>query len=160
MRVIERDGAGAVSQREVAREAGVPPSAVTYYFPTIDEMLVAALTATNDTYLARLEEFATAARPLELLAEMIAEASDTHRAHTAAEYELFVMAARRPDMREELSRWLDAIDAFLLPIVTDPVRRRGVSAAVDGLFLRTLSVGEGTDPADVLAVLENLTRTP
>jgi DNA-binding transcriptional regulator YbjK len=35
MRVIERAGVAAVSQRVVAQEAGVPPSAVTYYFAAV-----------------------------------------------------------------------------------------------------------------------------
>jgi DNA-binding transcriptional regulator YbjK len=35
----------------VAQEAGVPPSAVTYYFPSVDDLLAAALAAGNDEYL-------------------------------------------------------------------------------------------------------------
>ncbi|MEE2046687.1 TetR family transcriptional regulator, partial [Nocardiopsis tropica] len=40
MRVVEREGVGAVSQRRVAAEAGVPPSTVTYYYAAVDDLLV------------------------------------------------------------------------------------------------------------------------
>lgn len=156
MRVIERDGLVAVSQRVVAQEAGVPPSAVTYYFPTVDELLVAALTACNDDYLDRLAECAAAPDPLRRLANLIAESTRSRRAQVAAEYELFLMAGRRPALHPEVARWSDGLDAFLAPHVTDPMARAGVAAAVDGLFLRTFYAPDPPDATQVHAVLEQL----
>lgn len=159
MRLIERGGAAAVSQRAVAVEAGLPPSAVTYYFPTVDKLLVAALAACNDRYLSQLAEFADDPRPLERLARVIAASAGENRGHVAAEYELFLMAARRPDMRAEMERWTRALDGFLAPKVPDPVRRAGVAAAVDGLFLRYFSSAEKPSIAEVLGVLERLVQS-
>ncbi|WP_219418401.1 TetR/AcrR family transcriptional regulator [Pseudonocardia nigra] len=156
MRVIERDGLSAVSQRAVAQEAGTPPSAVTYYFPTVDDLLVAALTACNDDYLDRLAACAADADPLARLATLIAEGSGPGRAHVAAEYELFLMAGRRPDLQAEAARWTVAVDAFLAPHVPDPVARTGVVAAVDGLFLRCFCHPAPPDAAEVRAVLARL----
>ncbi|WP_255459331.1 MULTISPECIES: TetR/AcrR family transcriptional regulator [unclassified Nocardiopsis] len=137
MRVVERDGVAAVSQRRVAAEAGVPPSAVTYYYATVDDLLVDALTRVNDTYvaaLAALPEDADAA--LRALAGMVAGGPGSDRAHVMAECELFLLAARRPALRPQIERWNRAVDAFFAPYLPDPVERAGVCAALDGLFVR------------------------
>lgn len=137
MRVIERDGVAAVSQRRVAAEAGVPPSTVTYYYAAVDDLLVDTLVRVNDTYVAAL---ATPPRDadtaLRTLSELIATDSGAERSHLMAECELFLLAARRPAMRSQIERWNRTLDAFLAPLLPDPVDRAGACAAVDGLFLR------------------------
>jgi len=153
MRVIERAGLAAVSQRVVAQEAGVPPSAVSYYFPAVDDLLVAALASCNDDYLRELDACDRAPDPLAALARLIADSTGARRAHVAAEYELFLMAARRPDLRREAERWTAAVEAFLAPHVPDPVARAGAAAAVDGLFLRCFTATTPPDADEVHAVL-------
>lgn len=160
MRVIGRDGVAAVSQRVVAAEARVAPSAVTYYFPTIDELLVAALTACNDAYLHRLASFQDhGVDALRQLGNLIAASADDSRTHAVAEYELYLLAGRRADMRTELARWTRALDEFLKPFVDDPVTRAGVTAAVDGLFLRTFCADDPPGADEIYEILVRLTRT-
>ncbi|WP_150241901.1 TetR/AcrR family transcriptional regulator [Nocardiopsis quinghaiensis] len=145
MRVVERDGVASVSQRRVAAEAGVAPSAVTYYYAAVDDLLVDALTRVNDTYvaaLATLPDDADAA--LRALAGMIAAGPGPERAHVMAECELFLLAARRPALRPQIERWNRAVDAFLVPHLPDPDDRSGVCAAVDGLFVRACTEPELT----------------
>jgi DNA-binding transcriptional regulator YbjK len=156
MRVIERAGVAAVSQRVVAQEAGVPPSAVTYYFPAVDDLLVAALATCNDIYLSGLEACAGDPDPIAALARLIADGTGERRAYIAAEYELFLIAARRPEMQPEAARWTDAVDAFLTPFVGDPIARAGVSAAVDGLLLRCFVSTDPPGADEVHAVLARL----
>jgi TetR/AcrR family transcriptional regulator, regulator of biofilm formation and stress response len=156
MRVIERAGVAAVSQRVVAQEAGVPPSAVTYYFPAVDDLLVAALVDCNDDYLRRLDACARGPQPIAALARLIAESTDARRALIAAEYELFLTAARRPELQPEAARWAAAVDAFLAPHVCDPIARAGVAAAVDGLFLRCFASADPPSADEVRAVLVRL----
>ena len=156
MRVIERAGIAAVSQRVVAQEAGVPPSAVTYYFPAVDDLLVAALATCNDIYLSGLDACTGEADPIAALARLIADGTGASRAYVAAEYELFLIAARRPEMQPEAARWADAVDAFLTPYVDDPIDRAGVTAAVDGLLLRCFVAAEPPNADEVHAVLARL----
>ncbi|WP_255622798.1 TetR/AcrR family transcriptional regulator [Pseudonocardia sp. DSM 110487] len=156
MRVIERAGVAAVSQRVVAHEAGVPPSAVTYYFPAVDDLLVAALADCNDIYLSGLDACARDADPIAALARLIADGTGARRAYVAAEYELFLIAARRPEMQPEAARWADAVDAFLRPYADDPIVRAGVAAAVDGLLLRCFVSAEPPSADEVHAVLARL----
>lgn len=137
MRLVERHGVAAVSQRRVAAEAGVPPSAVTYYYAAVDDLLVDALIRVNDAYVAALADLPDDAdTALRALSKMIAVGSGPDRAHVMAEYELFLLAARRPALRPQTERWNRAVDAFLIPHLPDPDDRAGVCAAIDGLFLR------------------------
>lgn len=159
MRVIERDGAAAVTQRAVAKEAELPPSSVTYYFATIDELLTATLTEVNDGYIGSFDGFSgDDDRALEQLAELIAASTDGNSVHVLAEYELFLMAARRPDMRAELARWNRVVETFTARYTADPIARAAIAAAIDGLFLRAAGIDAQCTSAWVLAVLKHLTQ--
>lgn len=157
MQVIERDGVAAVTQRTVAKQADLPPSAVMYYFPTIDDLIVATMTACNDSYLRQLAEIADGDNALDRLAELIADGAGRNRSQLAAEYELFLMAAHRPALRAEVARWTEALDDFFAPLVDDGVRRAGVTAAVDGLFLRCFCGDDPPDAGEILDILQRLT---
>ena len=147
MRVIERDGPASVTQRKVAAEAGVPPSAVTYYYATVDNLLVDTLVRVNDSYVAQISALPTGDEAIAALSRVIAPSHEADRAHLMAECELFLMAARRPSMRGELLRWSRALDAFLTRYITDPDQRLAASAAVEGLFMRCCAP-EGLSPTE------------
>ncbi len=152
-RLAGREGLAAVSQRAVAAEAGVPPSAVTYHFPTVDALLLAALVAVNDEYLALLDTCRAAPDRLRALAELVAAQRPSTRPEVAAAYELFLLAGRRDDLRGEYARWTAGLDALLAPVVGDAVRRAGAVAAVDGLFLRVWCAPEAPGADELHAVL-------
>jgi TetR/AcrR family transcriptional regulator, regulator of biofilm formation and stress response len=94
--------------------------------------------------------------PIAALARVIAESNDSRRAHAAAEYELFLIAARRPELQPEVERWTAAMDAYLAPHVADPVRRAAAAAAVDGLFLRCFVAAHPPSADEVRAVLASI----
>jgi TetR/AcrR family transcriptional regulator, regulator of biofilm formation and stress response len=135
LRLVARDGVAAVSQRAVAAEADVPPSAVLYYFPTVDDLLVTTLREVNDRYCAELAEVST----VEALAGHL---SSLDPASLLAEYELWLMAARRPDLRAELTRWTETVDALAARLA--PERAETLAATLDGLYVRAV-----TGPFDV-----------
>jgi AcrR family transcriptional regulator len=139
VRVIGRNGVGAVSQRAVAREAQLPPSAVLYYFATVDDLLVTTLTMVNDGYIDRFEALpGDDDQALAALADLIADGTGAGRCAAIAEYELWLMAARRPGMRGELDRRARTPRPVRLPVhprSDRPVRhhrrhRRAVPARV------------------------------
>lgn len=130
LRLVGREGTAAVTQRGVAAEAEVPPSAVLYYFASVDGLLVAALTAVNDRYV----EWLRAVGSLDDLAALLRGCAEQDRLLTVAEYELLLLAARRDDLRDELHRWdraLDDVAARLVPADRRPL----LVAAVNGLCL-------------------------
>jgi DNA-binding transcriptional regulator YbjK len=150
--LVGRAGTAAVTQRAVAAEAGVAPSAVLYYFPTVDDLLVAALVDVNDRWVGALRDLpAGRTAALDALAALVEAGPAGHAG--LAEYELYLLAARRPELHAELDRWWRALDDLAARLA--PARSAAFSAALDGLFLRA-STGAG--PEDVRAVLAQLTR--
>lgn len=155
VRTIGRVGVPGVSQRVVAAEAGVPPSAVAYYFPTVDELLLATLRDVNDGYIAALERCADAADPLDALAEVVAGTGRPDvRASAAAEYELFMLAGRGERWQREYERWAAALTAFFTERCRlDPTRAESASVAVDGLFVRAYCLPGAYGAEQVRSVL-------
>lgn len=157
LRVVGREGASAVTQRAVAAEAGVPPTAVLYYFPTVDDLLVAALLDVNDRWVAAVDALpGDREAALDGLAALVAGSAE----HALAEYELCLLAARRPALRGELDRWWGSLDALARRLVrgadgeADEAAATAFTAGVDGLLLRVS--GGGLDPGRARAVLEAL----
>ncbi len=70
--------------------------------------------------------------PIDALAELITSSTDARRGTVTAEYELFLMAGRRSRLQDEYTRWLDTLERFLTPHITDPQRRASASVAVEG----------------------------
>ena len=161
LRVIGRSGREAVTHRAVAEEAGVPLGSTTYYFDSRDDLLGQAL-----EHVARIEterhvelgrELRTARTPRQLadmlLDQLIAEIED--RDAYIAEYELWLEAGRRPDLREAATSWCDAVQLAVAGAMeklgsTDPAADASlVVAAIDGLGERVLARED--DPAQAAA---------
>lgn len=144
LRVVERDGPESVSHRRIAREAGVPPASIAYYFDSIDDLLVAALTESVDALIVEVGKLreviardgASWARALaELLSSMLSE----HRARTVAEYELYLLAARRPALRPAARKWIEVASGYVNDGEgADPGLLRALFAAIDGLLMQGL----------------------
>lgn len=161
--VLEREGPAAVTHRAVAADAGVPVSAATYYFSSIDDLLVEALR--------RAVEEESALLPPETPADIGALARALHgyaverRATAVAHYELLLLATRRPVLRPDAERWYASLEATLdaaFPAAAgehpDQRARRLESAAMalDGLILRMLWRGEPSTAAAIEHALEPL----
>lgn len=110
LQVVAREGVAGVSHRAVAREANQPAAA--YYFKSIDDLLTAALTVCVDQDAERMRRLAESAdgsrEGLTALAELLASVMGGP-GRLLAEYELYLPAARRPELRTSTGRWLDAI---------------------------------------------------
>ncbi|GAA4685900.1 TetR/AcrR family transcriptional regulator [Streptomyces buecherae] len=141
LRVVERDGASGVSHRAVAREAELPNASATYYFRSIDDLLCAALTSVMHEDAARMRRLALATDggldSRRMLAQLMADVA-AEPGRLLAEYELYLQAARRPELREVTQVWLDAAADFARKYTDDPVRVRIVVGAIDGLLLQAL----------------------
>lgn len=161
MRLVERGGTAAVTQRRVAAEAGVPPSAVTYYYATVQDMLVDALVRVNDDYVEAVRSLpGDPAAALRDFSALLTASSPGDRIRLTAEWELFLMAARHPELRAEADRWSRAVDAFLSRYLPDPVDRAAAAAAVDGLFLRACTEDPPPGADQVHRVLRRLVPLP
>ncbi len=163
VRVIARDGAGGVTHRTVAKEAGLPTTATTYYFDSIDALLTAALTSCMEEDSARIERLAEepgdAAERLRTLAGLMAELL-TAPGHLLAEFEMYLLAARRPEQRAATRRWQEALAAFARQLTDDPVRVKLFARAYDGLLLQGLLADEPPTAGEFEEMLRELLLPP
>jgi TetR/AcrR family transcriptional regulator, regulator of biofilm formation and stress response len=163
LRVIGRSGRQAVTHRAVAEEAGVPLGSTTYYFDSRDDLLQQALEHVSASEVERYgqlgEELRTVRSPRELadrlIDELVSAAQD--RVAYIAEYELWLEAGRRAELREAAQSWCDAEQRSVAGAMevlgsTDPATDASlVVAALDGLGERILARED--DPAEAAAEL-------
>ena len=160
VRLLVRDGLAAVTHRAVAREAGVPLAATTYYFASKDELVVDALEILVKDEIARVgeraaalgEELASPSRSAAAVAEVLfpdAEAAGG----LLAKFEVYLEAARRPGLRATAAHWQQAFtelaeSALTLGGAANPGRLAPLLVAgVDGMLVHRLS--EGIDHLEV-----------
>jgi TetR/AcrR family transcriptional regulator, regulator of biofilm formation and stress response len=157
LRVIGRSGREAVTHRAVAEEAGVPLGSTTYYFDSRDDLLAEALEHVAAEAVRRYARLAGELRSVSsaeeladgLLSELIAAAEN--RTAYIAEYELWLEARRRPELREAAQSWCDAEQLAVAGAMESLGSREPaidaslVVAAIDGLGERLL--GREEDPA-------------
>jgi TetR/AcrR family transcriptional regulator, regulator of biofilm formation and stress response len=158
LRVIGRAGIHAVTHRAVAEEAGVPLGSTTYYFDSRDDLIRQALEYVAASEIERYGKRAEELRDVKtahaladrLIDELVAAAED--RIAYIAEYELWLEAGRRPELREAAQSWCDAEQrSVALAMQTlgsgDPSTDASlVVAAIDGLGERVLARED--DPAE------------
>jgi len=152
LRIVGREGAGAVTHRAVAAEAGVPLAATTYYFDSREELLAETLAHAAAEDVAELENARDlASEPLtpdglaDRLRELVLDWLGGSRPTLIAQYEICLEAARRPELFAISRAWTDAYVAAIAPALErlgsdDPLRDgRLVFAALTGLVIDELS---------------------
>ncbi|RJL35541.1 TetR/AcrR family transcriptional regulator [Bailinhaonella thermotolerans] len=154
--VIQRDGAAGVTHRTVAKEAGIPVSLSTYYFATLDDLLVAALTSIVEAYSTRIRHIIDHADDkVRGLAELIAESAGPGRDRALAERELSTLAARRPALRPIARRWREGVAELARHCTDSPEAVTALVAASDGLCAAILIDNAPSDIDYVHAVLRH-----
>ncbi|MGY0503141.1 TetR/AcrR family transcriptional regulator [Nocardia sp. FBN12] len=154
LEIVRRDGATGVTHRTVAKEAGITTSLTLYYFATMDDLLIAALTSVTEAYTHRIRQLIdTDDDPLGGLSELIAESAGPGRERALAERELSTLAARRPALRPVARRWRDNVAELARTQTDDPDLIEAVVALSDGLCTAILLNDHEADPDHIRAVL-------
>lgn len=152
--IVRRDGATGVTHRTVAKEAGITTSLTLYYFATLDDLLVAALTSVTDEYTHRIRRLIESDDdPVGGLAHLIAESAGAGRERALAERELSTLAARRPALRPAARRWRDNVAELARTQTDDPDAIEAFVALSDGLCAAILLNDDEADPDHIRAVL-------
>jgi DNA-binding transcriptional regulator YbjK len=169
--LLGREGAGAITHRAVAAEAGVPLAATTYYFRTKDELVVDAfaLAMTEDVAaLGAVEQPGAGAADdvpavAAWLGRLLLSDLGTDRATQLVLFELEIEAARRPELTALARAWTDAYVRAVAPALArlgspDPDRDAWiVVTALEGMSLDLLATGE-PDRDTALVAVERLLR--
>src|SRR4051812_19444772 len=157
LRVIRRSRRQAVTHPAGAQEAGGPLGSTTYYFDSRDDLLRQALEHVAASEVERYRGLGDQLRDVKspdeladrLVDELVTAAQD--RIAYIAEYELWLEAGRRPELREAAQSWCDAEQRSVAGAMeslgsSDPRADASlVVAALDGLGERALAREE--DPA-------------
>ncbi len=161
--VIGRGGVAAVTHRSVAEQAGVPLGSMTYYFASKQELLREALRLHVSEDAGRLRRLAAElleqGAPGERVVESFAELLEGGHPDIA-QFELYLEAARNPELREVAAESLRAYGevaelALRAAGVPDPAAAAGVIVAtVDGLGVHRGAAGDqATDLRAALGLL-------
>jgi DNA-binding transcriptional regulator YbjK len=168
LRVIGRDGIGAVTHRSVAAEAGVPLGSLTYWFATKDDLLRESLRLFVDEESERLrrvgDELAEGMAPEEIAERFAAVLESGDGPEQVAQFELYLEAARNPALREAAQQCFAAYE----DISRTALRAAGVEAEgplpalfvalADGLGLRRMGAGDAIDVRDAMLSLFGAVR--
>jgi DNA-binding transcriptional regulator YbjK len=168
LRILRLDGPRALSHRTVAKAAGVPLAATTYYFASKDEIMEEALLRIAGEEVERLDALRVSlpadASPSEMAA-LLANALRAEHERELPKFEIYLEAARRPALRSHCEHWIGAFrrlaESALRDAGADEPERRGrlLVAAIDGMILQRLATADGPLPPGVLeADLERLIR--
>jgi AcrR family transcriptional regulator len=166
--LLAGEGAGALSNRRIASEAGVSLGSLTYHFPSQAVLLRESLLLHVAEEVERLEALAAALRAQNPSLEQVAGAVEALIAHPIggpgplAELELHLQAARDPELQDASRRCFAAYDALAVDAlaslgVPDPERHAAaVVALITGLSVRRLGTGADDSEAVTVALLTYL----
>lgn len=147
VRAIADVGVGNVTHRQIAALAGVPLGSTTYYFPTLDDLVAAALREAVEFARAGLEAWADellVSRDLPGTFVDLASRYLADREQALLEYEMCLAAARTPELRPAAQLWIDGLRG-LCARFAGPERGLALAALIDGYMMQAL-VTDG--PAD------------
>lgn len=137
--VVADRGVDGLTHRAVAAAAGVPLGSTTYHFQTLDDLLEVALRHAAEDNIRRLRAWSRSLPPdVDLavaLAEMVMDYVCHQVPHTVVEYDLYVAALHRPQLRAVSSSWDDALTE-LFGLRTDPLTGRLLAGLFCGLILQ------------------------
>jgi len=154
LRLIGQDGRQAITHRAVAQEAKVPLGSTTYYFDSRDDLLGQALQDVARQDIERIEalgdELKAVKTPEALADRLLRELRAAVKDRTAfiAEYELWLEAARRPDLRDAAREWCATEQRVLAAALgrlgsTEPaIDAKLVVACLDGLGEQLLAADD------------------
>lgn len=166
--IIAEHGVGAATHRAVAARAGVPPSTTSYFFASIDELVIEALRGVVDTLTTRLDAITATladnhAGPGKTIETVVAALTAAPVTDVIAQFEAYLDAARRPALRAEVQRAVAVCENIaatalrLLGAEKPDDGARAVVAMIDGFALHRLAwPRKATDTTALSAALHAL----
>lgn len=167
LRLIGEQGVGAVTNRAVARAAGVSLGSLTYHFPSQEDLLREALHAFVEEEIARITAYVTSLAESGIAPVQAADQVEkavvefAYGPEQIANLELHLHAARDPALRETSTRSIEAYDRLAtailkaLGIPDAESHAPAIVAMLYGLALRRLATGDttATGTADAFRLL-------
>jgi DNA-binding transcriptional regulator YbjK len=161
--VVARDGAGNLTHRATAAEAGVSLASVTYHFPSIQGLRRATFDHAGSSvglaFRARvLADDVDAEDVGATLSDYATTLVVERREATVAVFEMITAATHDRELRPVVEVLNARLAGLLEPYVGNPRQARTAAAAVQGLILTALATGLESPDDLRAAVLELITR--
>lgn len=159
VRTIAEVGVGQVTHRRIAARAGVPLGSTTYYFPTLDDLVSAALREATESTRSMLEAWADELADSEDLPATIAGLARHYladREQALIEYELCLAATRTPRLRPAARLWIDGLRGICARFAGSREQGSALAALIDGAVLQALVTGDELDAGGLRAGVEGL----
>lgn len=158
-RLMAEEGGSAVGVRRLARELGVTPALVHYYFRSLDDLLLAVLNRNAAREVESLEALRTSERPLHALWERSSRPEGA-----AITTEFLALANRSEALRREIARHAARFRAIEVEIIGAALGERArdlppvaVSALI-AILARTIVLEDGLGLSEGHAELLALVR--
>lgn len=168
-RVVARDGAGAVSHRSVASEAGMSKSNLAYYFPSRADLLAAAVDQMTSEAERRVATAGVVVVDLDSIVDLVMVAiPDSPERRRQSEVWLLLVSERGDDAH--LGELLDALDERVISVIAAQLHvlkgsgfigagrdieleAARLHALIDGLSLHTMTNPKVMPPARIREIL-------
>jgi len=136
--LLAKGGAQELTQPRIAKAAGVRQSHLTYYFPTIQDLLEGVAKYTLDAMTAELAKRDPTQRPASLLDAAVATSADKRRMRMVLG--LVTTADREPKLKPRMREFLKEIRQG----VAQMLKAAGLEGTPDQVaFLHSVTVGQG-----------------
>jgi AcrR family transcriptional regulator len=120
-KILIEEGAHAISARRVADRAGLKPQLVHYYFPTMDDLLIAVFRRAQEEYLRRHEQALAVNQPLNALWKLNSEPQGTRRM-----MEFIALAGRREAVRAVILESAAEFRKLQIAAISRVLKERGI----------------------------------
>jgi TetR/AcrR family transcriptional regulator, regulator of biofilm formation and stress response len=158
MRLIERSGVESLTHRKIAEEAGVPLGSTTYYFKSLDEIIVAALERAIRDDTEKLERWANGIEGPDdvaaaLTRRIMEDSADRER--EVMWYRLYLWGATAPATQELSYQWAQLMTTILERVV-DRETAEVLSTLYDALLMRVMTSGGRIQEQDVARIIHSV----
>lgn len=158
--VVAEVGVARTTHRAIAARADVPLGATTYYFPTLADLITAALEQAGQAWDAELERWEAELRAAKddrlgaVLTDLVlGYLADQPRSRL--ECELYVAAGQTPELRPLATRWLHGLRS-MLDGLSDQHTGYALATLIDGVFLQVTVTGEAPSARSLRVAVERL----
>ena len=141
LEVIARHGVAGTTHRRVAEAADVPLGSLTYHFESLEELVIEAFTRLDRQisgyYWRMLEAAKNPAEAEEAIVEIICGSTWTDPYMTQL-FELYAFAARKPEIRRNLSDWMSH-SRQAMELHFKPHTARALDAIIEGATIHNMA---------------------
>jgi DNA-binding transcriptional regulator YbjK len=163
IRVVARDGIDGLTHRAVAREADVPLGSTSYHFADKDGLLHSAVklaeARNREVLVAILEEHEPAVDLAAALAGLVEELTVRQRVQLLLDYELYLAARRRPELRDIAARWGSALDD-VIRLHADALTAQTLAHLLEGVLIQAVVLDRPVTAAEVDPIFRRVTAGP